>query len=231
MNEALGLIEIRGLSAAINIMDTMLKVASVELIDIEKTRGSGWMTIKVSGNVGAVNASIEAGTAKAKESNVFVASKVIPRPMGDIVNKFLHKEEKQKKKLDTDRNEIQETSKNKATQDKLAVSEIKAAQINGVEANENPAGSPEKVQVGILKVPDEKNLIVDSKVKSGNATTLQNQDAFEEKNKLGTDNSKKASEKDLKSVETRSKRPAQKKATRTTRTTNEEKKTSSSNNK
>lgn len=220
MNEALGLIEIKGLSAAINILDTMLKVASVELIDIEKTNGSGWMTIKVSGNVGAVNASVEAGTAKAKESNVLVASKVIPRPMEDIVSKFLHKEEIQ-----------DEISKNEATQDKSAVSEIKAAQTNRVETNEKSTNStennsPEKEQISSPIVQDEKNLIVDPKVKAGSTIALQSQDA------LVTDHSKKTSEKDLKSVEATSKRPAQKKTTRTTKTTNsEEKKISSSNNK
>ncbi|GAB2498997.1 hypothetical protein GCM10008929_19530 [Alkalibacterium psychrotolerans] len=89
MNDALGLIEVKGLSSAVNVADTMLKVASVELLGIEKANGFGWMTIKVSGNVGAVKASVDSGTAKAKESDAFVSSIVIPRPAEGIKDPFL----------------------------------------------------------------------------------------------------------------------------------------------
>ena len=105
MNDALGLIEVKGLAAAINVADTMAKVASVELLGIEKARGSGWMTVKVSGNVGAVNAAIDAGTAKANESQVFVAAKVIPRPAQGLSNEFLKSDETKKKQPTSEKKE------------------------------------------------------------------------------------------------------------------------------
>lgn len=80
MNKAIGLVEVIGLASAINISDAMLKVASVELIGLEKTKGMGWIVVKVAGGVGAVTASVDAGVAKAKEDESLVAYKVIPRP-------------------------------------------------------------------------------------------------------------------------------------------------------
>lgn len=80
MNNALGLIEVVGLATAIKTADVMLKAASVKLLKLEKAKGSGWMTIFVTGDVGAVNAAIESGTASAKGENKFVSSKVIARP-------------------------------------------------------------------------------------------------------------------------------------------------------
>lgn len=80
MNNALGLIEVVGLAVAINTADVMLKAASVTLLKVEKAKGSGWMTIFVTGDVGAVNASIESGVASAKAENKYVSSKVIARP-------------------------------------------------------------------------------------------------------------------------------------------------------
>lgn len=80
MNNALGLIEVVGLAVAINTADVMLKAASVTLLKVEKAKGSGWMTIFVTGDVGAVNAAIESGVASAKAENKYVSSKVIARP-------------------------------------------------------------------------------------------------------------------------------------------------------
>ena len=57
---ALGLIETKGLVAAIEAADAMLKAASVELVGTEKI-GSGLVTIMVTGEVGAVKAATEAG--------------------------------------------------------------------------------------------------------------------------------------------------------------------------
>jgi len=80
LNNALGLIEVVGLAVAINTADVMLKAASVTLLKVEKAKGSGWMTIFVTGDVGAVNAAIESGVASAKAENKYVSSKVIARP-------------------------------------------------------------------------------------------------------------------------------------------------------
>jgi microcompartment protein CcmL/EutN len=60
--EALGMIETRGLTAAIEAADAMTKAAEVHLIGTEKI-GSGLVTVMVRGDVGATKAAVEAGSA------------------------------------------------------------------------------------------------------------------------------------------------------------------------
>ena len=81
--EALGMIETRGLVAAIEAADSMLKAANVELVGTEKI-GSGLVSVMVRGDVGAVKAAVEAGGANASRLGELVATHVIPRPHGDV---------------------------------------------------------------------------------------------------------------------------------------------------
>ena len=81
--EALGLIETRGLTAAIDAADAMTKSAEVTLIGTEKI-GSGLVTVMVRGDVGAVKAATEAGSAAASRLGELVAVHVIPRPHSDV---------------------------------------------------------------------------------------------------------------------------------------------------
>ncbi|AWB30752.1 BMC domain-containing protein [Clostridium botulinum] len=83
--QALGLIETKGLLAAVEAADTMVKSADVSII--EKTYvGGGLVTISVTGDVGAVKASIEAGVAAVKklDENFLVSEHVIPRPHEEL---------------------------------------------------------------------------------------------------------------------------------------------------
>ncbi len=81
--EALGMIETRGLVAAIEAADSMLKAANVTLIGTEKI-GSGLVSVMVRGDVGAVKAAVEAGGANAGRLGELVAVHVIPRPHADV---------------------------------------------------------------------------------------------------------------------------------------------------
>lgn len=83
MNAALGMIETRGLTAAIEAADTMLKAANVELLGMEKI-GSGLVCVMVEGEVGAVKAAAEVGAESAQRIGEVVAVHVIPRPNADI---------------------------------------------------------------------------------------------------------------------------------------------------
>ena len=87
--EALGMIETRGLVAAIEAADAMVKAANVTLIGSEKI-GSGLVSVMVRGDVGAVKAAVEAGGAAAARLGEVIATHVIPRPHGDV-NKLLPK--------------------------------------------------------------------------------------------------------------------------------------------
>lgn len=81
--EALGMIETRGLTAAIEAADSMVKAAEVVLIGTEKI-GSGLVSVMVRGDVGAVKAAVEAGSTTASRLGELVATHVIPRPHADV---------------------------------------------------------------------------------------------------------------------------------------------------
>lgn len=83
MNESIGLIETRGLTAAIEAADAMLKAANVEIVGQEKI-GSGLITIIVKGDVGAVKAATEVGAEAAQRVGELVGVHVIPRPHNDV---------------------------------------------------------------------------------------------------------------------------------------------------
>ena len=82
-HEALGMIETRGLVAAIEAADAMVKAANVELIGTEKI-GSGLVSVMVRGDVGAVKSAVEAGGASATKLGEIIATHVIPRPHDDV---------------------------------------------------------------------------------------------------------------------------------------------------
>ena len=81
--EALGMVETRSLTAAIEAADAMTKSANVVLVGTEKI-GSGLVTVIVRGDVGAVKAATEAGSAAASRLGEMFAVHVIPRPHIDV---------------------------------------------------------------------------------------------------------------------------------------------------
>lgn len=83
MNNALGMVETKGLVAAIEAADAMVKASNVELTSYEKI-GSGLVTVMVRGDVGAVKAAVEAGAVAAGNVGQVVSTHVIPRPHHDV---------------------------------------------------------------------------------------------------------------------------------------------------
>lgn len=84
MKQALGLIETIGLVSAIEAADAAVKAANVTMLGFENTKGSGKITIKFVGNVGAVQAGVAAGVAAANRVGEVYGSRVIPRPHDEI---------------------------------------------------------------------------------------------------------------------------------------------------
>lgn len=80
MKTSLGLLEVSGLALAIGAADAMAKSASINLIGIEKTNGSGWMLIRLTGDVASVQAAISTGAAFAQQHHGLVSSAVLARP-------------------------------------------------------------------------------------------------------------------------------------------------------
>jgi len=83
MNKALGLIETIGLVAAIEAADAAVKAANVVLLGYDSAR-AGKITIKLAGDVGAVQAAVAAGVAAASRVGTVFGSLVIPRPHEEI---------------------------------------------------------------------------------------------------------------------------------------------------
>lgn len=78
---SLGIIETLGLAAGIHVADICVKSANVNLIGYEFSKGAGMTVIKIEGNVGAVNAAVDAALAS---TDRIAFSKVIPRPNPEI---------------------------------------------------------------------------------------------------------------------------------------------------
>ena len=82
-NEALGLIETRGLIGSVEAADAMVKAANVTLIAKEYI-GAGYVTVMVRGDVGAVKAATDAGAAAARRVGELLSVHVIPRPHAEV---------------------------------------------------------------------------------------------------------------------------------------------------
>lgn len=78
--QALGLIETRGLVALVEATDAMLKSANVELTGPLTQVGNAMVTVVVEGDVAAVKAATEAGRAAAQSLGEVVSVSVIARP-------------------------------------------------------------------------------------------------------------------------------------------------------
>jgi len=90
MNEALGLVETKGLVGAIEAADAMVKAANVQIIAYEKI-GFGLVTVMVRGDVGAVKAATDAGAAAAREVGELHSVHVIPRPHNEVESVIIDK--------------------------------------------------------------------------------------------------------------------------------------------
>lgn len=82
-NDALGMIETKGLVGAVEAADAMVKAANVIMAGKEYI-GGGLVTVMVRGDVGAVKAATDAGAAAAQRVGELVSVHVIPRPHSEI---------------------------------------------------------------------------------------------------------------------------------------------------
>jgi carbon dioxide concentrating mechanism protein CcmO len=82
---AVGLIETQGFTAVFEAIDTAIKTANVEVLAKEKL-GGGYITVVIKGDVAAVHAAIEAGTAKVNGLGKLIASHVIASPSEGVLS-------------------------------------------------------------------------------------------------------------------------------------------------
>lgn len=93
MPKALGLVETRGLVAAIEAADAMVKAANVTIIGKERT-DPALITIKVVGETAAVRAAVDAGSAAVKRVGILVSTHIIPQPDLQMISLIPEIEEK-----------------------------------------------------------------------------------------------------------------------------------------
>lgn len=138
MGKSLGTIEVVGLSSAIVVADAMAKTANIEINDLEITKGFGFVTVKIFGDVGAVKAAISAGKSLALQSGAYVASNVIARPNMDLEKRILSFREEEKKE-ESKKEEVKETKVKKveAKQETSIKEEIKP-EVKKEELKEEP---------------------------------------------------------------------------------------------
>lgn len=84
-NEALGMLETKGLVCLIEGVDAMLKAANVKMVGWEKV-GSGLVTAFITGDVAAVKAAVDAGAGAASKIGEVVSVQVIPRPHDELAS-------------------------------------------------------------------------------------------------------------------------------------------------
>ncbi len=87
MPKALGLIETLGFVGVVEAADAAVKAAPVDLAAVEQATG-GLVTIRLSGEVGAVQAAVDAGAAAARRIGQLLSQHVIPNPHDDLVRLF-----------------------------------------------------------------------------------------------------------------------------------------------
>ncbi len=86
--EAIGLLEVEGLVAAIEGLDVMLKTAETRLVHTEKRLGGRLVTLVLAGKVDAINAAIESGKVAASKIGKVYGMQIIPSPHPEVVKFF-----------------------------------------------------------------------------------------------------------------------------------------------
>jgi ethanolamine utilization protein EutM len=87
-NEAIGMIETKGLLCAVQASDAMLKSANVTLVK-QLNIGAAYVTTIIRGDVGSVRAAVDAGAAAASASGELVCAHLIPRPEQSLLDQFI----------------------------------------------------------------------------------------------------------------------------------------------
>ena len=88
MQDAIGMIETKGLVALVQATDAMAKAANVQIVKRVQI-GGGLVTTIVRGDVGSVRAAVDAGASAARRVGELVSSHVIPRPHEGLVEGML----------------------------------------------------------------------------------------------------------------------------------------------
>ena len=149
---ALGMIETRGLVAAIEAADAMVKAANVTLTRKEEV-GGGLVTVMVRGDVGAVKAAVDAGAAAAERVGELISIHVIPRPHEELEWILTAPDPGAAPKAPEDDSDAEEEE---PVQTEQAAAEVREAEVTIEEAAAVPEHeASEKVKETGTEVPEE----------------------------------------------------------------------------
>ena len=164
MRESLGLVETRGISTAIQVADVMVKAANVKILELENSRGSGYMTVKIVGDVGAVKAAVQAAKAEGASIGNLVSASVIARPADGMAALFCNPKvpyqsvnkkpipqawaDEHPKKAEAKKDEPKKAEQKKVEPKKVAAPK---AEPKKVEPAKPEAKKPEPVKVDVKK--------------------------------------------------------------------------------
>ncbi|MCT6923317.1 MULTISPECIES: BMC domain-containing protein [Bacillales] len=109
MSSAIGMIETKGLVGSIEAADAMIKASDVTIVKQEFVDG-GIVTVVVQGDVGSVQAAVEAGKAAATRVGELLSAHVIPRPDGDVYQMIKGQEPPKKKPAPARGKKVTETA-------------------------------------------------------------------------------------------------------------------------
>ncbi len=87
MNDAIGLIETKGLVAQIEAADAMVKAANVQIVK-QIQIGGAYITTVIKGDVGSVRAAVDAGASAASKMGELVSAHLIARPTPGLMDMF-----------------------------------------------------------------------------------------------------------------------------------------------
>lgn len=132
MKKSLGIIEVVGLANAINVADTMVKTANIDISNIEITNGMGYVTVKILGDVAAVKAAISSAKMVTINDNSYVSSLVIARPTEKIGEIFVNSLIESKEKREPQKEVVEEI---KVEETKLEVEKEKKEEIKNDKKN------------------------------------------------------------------------------------------------
>ncbi|WP_321329780.1 BMC domain-containing protein [uncultured Ilyobacter sp.] len=159
MGNSLGFIEIVGMLGAIEACDAAVKSANVELVGCELTKGGGWVTITLKGDVAAVKAGVDAAVASAERIAKVVSYTVIARPSEELGKITPDKLGQPKEKKDEE-----SENKNEKDEEKVIVEKPVAEVKKEEEKIAQEKISPEKIAVEEKVAVEEKNAVAEKKM-------------------------------------------------------------------
>ena len=120
--KALGLIEVRGMVPAVEALDSALKAANVNRLDVVKV-GGGLVSVLIEGDVGAVRAAVDAAQAAAEKIGTVISTHVIPRPASEVTEMITPDPDPQPEKSEQPKDNYDETAEAEQPEDSSEVTE------------------------------------------------------------------------------------------------------------